>query len=367
MKSPNKSSPSQVIISMGTGGVGKTTLSAATALMLARQGKRTVVLTIDPAQRLKETLQLPDTGEVHLVPWPGAGGKLWGCVLNSKKVFDDFVAKAAGDPEVAEKLFRNRLYQKLSTSLAGSQEFTALQQLHRLVHSGEYDVVVVDTPPAQHAFEFLSAPKRLSSLFQEGVASWFREGDADASLGLLKKIFQTGTRQVVKVLKLLTGAQFIGELADFFQSLQSWQKQIDQRIQEVQDLLTGPRTEFQLILTADTLQRKQSEEMIRRLRSDHYHLSRLILNRSTPLWLKDSPPEEDPVVEARRREMLDYFQQRELAVREMAGGQMDFFQIPETELSDLASELGLLEIAQHLKFSGTPEVRQGGGNKGGEL
>ncbi|MEI7973719.1 MAG: ArsA-related P-loop ATPase, partial [Bdellovibrio sp.] len=311
--------------------------------------------------------QLPDTGEVHLVPWPGARGQLWGCVLNSKKVFDEFVAQAAGDPEVAQKLFRNRLYQKLSTSLAGSQEFTALQQLHRLVYSGDYDVVVVDTPPAQHAFEFLSAPRRLASLFQEGVASWFREGDADVSMGLLKKIFQTGTRQVVKVLKLLTGAQFIGELADFFQSLQSWQKQIDQRIQEVQDLLTGPGTEFQLILTADALQKKQSEEMIRRLRADHYRLSRLILNRSTPTWLRESPPEGDPVVEARRREMLDYFQQRELAVREMAGGQMDFLQIPEAELSDLASEVGLLEIAQHLEVAKNPEVILGRGSKGGNL
>ena len=335
----------QVVISMGTGGVGKTTISAATAYRYAQQGKKVVCLTIDPSRRLKDTLHLQDTGEVLPVPWRSVEGRLYGCVLNSKKVFDDFVIRAAGRSELVERLFRNRLYQELSTSLSGSQEFTALEQLFQLVHASDFDIVVVDTPPAQHAFDFLTAPQRLAALFNEGVASWFRGLSHPRSNNLVRRIFQTGTRQVMKGLETLTGAQFLGELADFFQSLQVWQGKIDQRLAEVHRLLVAPGTDFQLILTSDLLQRRQSEQMMKRLKREGYHLRRWILNRSTPDWVREFANEPDE----RYQKILGFYQQRELAVRDMVHPSTDLWMVPESLDQDLSSEEGLRRIASHLE------------------
>lgn len=158
----------KTIISIGTGGVGKTTMSAALAVGLSNQGKKVLVLTIDPSQRLAQALGIKSDGEVYTVK-----ENLFACTVNHEKVFKEFIFKAAAKSMSVvdtEKLLKNKLYQQLSTQLSGSQEFTSLFKLNEFVQSQKYDIVILDTPPAQHTWNFLTAPEKLARLFNEGVA-----------------------------------------------------------------------------------------------------------------------------------------------------------------------------------------------------
>lgn len=279
-----KAPRTKVILSMGSGGVGKTTLSAATACKAALEGKRVVVMTIDPSARLKDLLGLSGDGQLTQVQWPELEGRLWGLVLDSRGIFDDFIRKAAEHTAAAEKLLNNRLYQELSTSLSGSQEFTSLEKLRELVMSDEYDLVVVDTPPADHAIEFLTAPDRLAALFDEGVASWFRTPLSQQ--GFLKRIIRKGANQVLRALELLTGAEFIRELSDFFNSLSGWQGRLRDRLMETKSILHGENCDFQVVCTSEPAQISQASKLINGLTDEGIQTAHILVNRCYPHWIE---------------------------------------------------------------------------------
>ncbi len=159
----------RVIVCTGSGGVGKTTLSAALGVLAARLGKRVLVLTIDPARRLATTLGIDADIPEARVPGQNYSGVLHAGMIDQQRIFADFIRRYAPQQATIDALFNNALYQQLSTTLSGSQEFTSLAKLVEACESGHYDLVILDTPPAAHAVDFLHAPQKLNAVFDSDV------------------------------------------------------------------------------------------------------------------------------------------------------------------------------------------------------
>lgn len=277
-------SATKTVICIGSGGVGKTTFASTLAIGQACQGRRVLVLTIDPSLRLAQALGIPKDGDVHDITDPfirEKGGQLFGCILDHQKVFQEFILSAAGhrlaDQDI-KKLTENRLYHQLSTHLAGSQEFTSLYKLNQFVKSNQYDLVVLDTPPAQHTWQFLRAPEKLSQLFNEGIAQWFRSGHQQ-DVGFFKKIVNVGTVQVLKALEVLTGAEFIKELSLFFKAIQNWQQPLQQQVNDCHKILTSQQTEFVLVSALDSSRILESQKISNEIVQQGYNLTTLVINR----------------------------------------------------------------------------------------
>ncbi|AGH94404.1 ArsA family ATPase [Pseudobdellovibrio exovorus] len=279
----------KTLICIGSGGVGKTTMSAALATGLAFEGKKILVLTIDPSQRLAQALGIRTDGEIEQVKLPAkAKGELWSCVINHKKTFEWFLKNASGEAhESVEKILQNRLYQQLSGRLSGSQEFTSLISLYRFVSSKEYDLVILDTPPSQHTWSFLKAPEKISALFNEGVASWFRKAADNDSRGVFKKLMNVGTTQVIKALEMMTGSQFMKELSAFFQAIQKWQGPLESYIMNCHRLLVSPDTEFIMVTSLDSSRLVEAQKLSREILKQGYRLTSVVINR-VPVWTQET-------------------------------------------------------------------------------
>lgn len=281
----------KTLIFIGSGGVGKTTLAASVAVGEALRGKKVLVLTIDPSQRLAQVLGLKTDGKVYPVHIEQAKGMLFSCVINHQQSFENFIRKAAQKKATSveiDRLLKNKLYQQLSNQLGGSQEFTSLITLYQHVQSSEYDLVVLDTPPSQHTWTFLKAPEKIAALFHDGVAKWFRDPDSKDS-GLLKKILNTGTSQVLRALEYLTGSEFINALSDFFKAIQKWQGPLEEYVLSCHKLLTSAETEFVIVTGLDHSRIVEAEKISREIKKEGYQLTSVIINR-LPGWLNEARP-----------------------------------------------------------------------------
>lgn len=275
-------SSAKVLICMGSGGVGKTTVSTAVAYLAAAKGRKVLLLTIDPSQRLKTILGLSEDGAVKTIHGK-AGVQFDAGVVNHEKVFSEFVSRALdASPERTEKLLKNKLYQQLVSHLSGSQEFTALQRLYQGTQNDKYDLVILDTPPAQHAIEFLQAPQKLSALFREGIAKWFRKQE---NPGFLSKVVHFGTVKALGAIEGLTGRQFFQELRDFFENVYEWSGRLEARLVEIQRMLASAETVFLLVSSHDLVKLTEAEAVARELRKSGHNLRAVILNRTQPLWV----------------------------------------------------------------------------------
>jgi len=162
----------EILVTVGTGGVGKTTLAAAFGLEAARAGRRALVITIDPARRLADALGLDQLdheerelpAELRARAGFAPGGRLFAMMLDTRRAFDELAARLVPDPQMLARIQRNVIYRNLTDALSGSREYSALEKLHELHASRRYDLIVVDTPPAGHALEFLDAPRRLAGM-----------------------------------------------------------------------------------------------------------------------------------------------------------------------------------------------------------
>ncbi|HAG90635.1 MAG TPA: ATPase [Bdellovibrionales bacterium] len=275
---------SKVIVSAGTGGVGKTTVSAALGVTLARRGKKVLVLTIDPAKRLIQALGLEGSAyEAIEVQGIEGLGQLKASMIDAKSIFDRFVEKFAPNSEVVERLKDNRLYQQLVTALTGSQEFTSMDRLLSEFESGEYDIIVLDTPPTQNAVDFLKAPQRIVQLFDERITKWFAQGTQKKG-HLLSKIISRGTHTALAALEKVTGAEFIGELSDFFEQMSFLQKSVRERSQKVQALLAESHTTFVVVASPDSEKLTEATQFVQSLKDKGFHFRALLLNRAYPEW-----------------------------------------------------------------------------------
>src|SRR5436190_9006835 len=242
----------RVVICAGSGGVGKTTCSAAIALGLAARGARVAVVTIDPARRLADALGVEELGnEPHLVEpsrFAGHGievrGELWAMMLDAKRTFDELIDRLAPDRGTRDDVLGNRIYQQLSTAVAGSQEFTAVAKLYDLVRSERYDVVVLDTPPSRNALDFLDAPDRLTNFFEGRALRAFL-----APTGFAARVMGRGSGMVFGVLKRLTGVDLLRDVSTFLRALGGLMDDFRERAKAVKAVLSDPSTTF-LVVTS---------------------------------------------------------------------------------------------------------------------
>ena len=276
---------SRIVICAGPGGVGKTTTAAALALGLASRGRRVAVVTIDPARRLADALGLealadePRRIDAGRLPGfdPAPGGELWAMMLDAKRTFDNLIERLAPDAAARDQVLGNPIYQQISTAVAGSHEFTAVAKLHDLDADGDYDVVVLDTPPSRNALDFLDAPGRLTSFFQgRAVRLLLRPA------GLGSRLLGAGTGAVFAILQRATGVDLLDDLAAFFRALGGMVDGFAERAARVEELLADPGTRFVLVTSPEPAPRAEALFLARRLRASGMALAAVVVNRVEP-------------------------------------------------------------------------------------
>ncbi len=243
----------EMIVTAGAGGVGKTTVAAAIAAHAAAEGRRAAVLTIDPARRLADALGLQAlTGELRRVDpvhfraaGLGDGGELWAMMLDTRTTGDQLVKRYAPDPQAAQAILDNAYYRFFSTSLAGAQEYMAIEQVRSLVGRGGFDLVVLDTPPAVHALDFLDAPDRLLGALDSKAVQLLRRREDAKEQGLVGK----AGGLLFRSLSRLTGGGFLEDLATFLGLFASILDALRDASRELHSLLRAPTSQFLLVAT----------------------------------------------------------------------------------------------------------------------
>jgi anion-transporting ArsA/GET3 family ATPase len=272
----------RICICGGSGGVGKTTTSAAIAAGMAARGLRVAVVTIDPARRLATALGLEELGNeprrIDTAPFTAAGlpikGELWAMMLDAKRTFDDLIERLAPDAKTRDEVLSNRIYQELSTAVAGSQEFTAVAKLYELDQEGGFDLIVLDTPPSRNALDFLDAPDRLTHFF-EGRALQVLLRPA----GLGMRLVGRGTGLVFGVLRRLTGVDLIEDLSVFFRALSGLIDGFRTRAERVAALLGDPGTTFVLVTSPEREPIDEALFFRRKLRSGRLPFGGVVVNK----------------------------------------------------------------------------------------
>jgi anion-transporting ArsA/GET3 family ATPase len=239
-----------ICICAGSGGVGKTTTSAAIAAGMAARGLRVCVLTIDPAKRLADSLGLRELGneaervDPELFAQHGIEikGELWAMMLDAKATFDELVARQAPDEESRDRVLDNRIYQQISNALAGSQEYMAMEKLFELHTEGRFDLLVLDTPPTRNALDFLDAPRRLTQFIEGRSLRVFMK-----PTGLAARVAGRGASVALSVFKRIVGFDLLADLAEFFNAFSGMVDGFQARAKRVNNLLADPHTCFLVI------------------------------------------------------------------------------------------------------------------------
>ena len=272
---------SSVVICCGSGGVGKTTTAAVIAMAAAREGRRAVVVTIDPARRLADALGLEGLtntpSRIAEVTSPDGRGEMWAMMLDTKATFDGLVQRYSADPAQAERILDNAFYQNISGSLSGTQEYMASEKLYELAVEGDYDLVVVDTPPTRNALDFIDAPQRLAHFLSHPLYRVFMT----PTRGIVKAVniaAQALTRSIAKVV----GAEVIGDAIAFFAAFEGMETGFAERANRVEQLLGDSSTAFVLVASpkADTV--AEASYFAGRLHEHGIDVRALVINRMQP-------------------------------------------------------------------------------------
>ena len=269
----------RVVVCCGAGGVGKTTTAAAMALRAAEYGRTVVVLTIDPAKRLAQALGIKDLGNSpQRVPLaPEVKGELHAMMLDMRRTFDEMVLQYS-EGDRAEAILENQFYQTVATSLAGTQEYMAMEKLGQLLAEDKWDLVVVDTPPSRNALDFLDAPKRLGSFMDSRL--WRLLLAPGRGIGRLV----TGAVGIaMKALSTVLGSQMLSDAAGFVQALDATFDGFRQKADRTYELLKRRGTQFVVISAAEPDALREATFFVDRLSQERMPLAGLILNRTHPM------------------------------------------------------------------------------------
>jgi anion-transporting ArsA/GET3 family ATPase len=286
-------SAKEIVIACGSGGVGKTTTAAAAATMAAvRLGGKVLVLTVDPARRLADALGLEGLGNKEKKVDPAAfnaigvrpRGELWAAMLDTKQSWDDLVRRHAPDRLTAGRILSNPLYQNISGKFVQSHDYIAMERLYEIHSGGNFDLIVVDTPPSRNAMDFIEAPRRMADFFSSRL------------LRLLiapyrSRMVNLASRPFYQVADRLLGSQFLQDIAEFFILFQTMYGGFVQRANAVERLLRDQRTAFVVVSTLDAGPVREAEFFIEVLSGKGFHLGALILNRVLPDYLLDDAAE----------------------------------------------------------------------------
>ncbi len=276
----------RILVCVGSGGVGKTTTAAAFALAGARAGRRTLVMTIDPAKRLANSLGLAHLEhEEQRVPdekiaavGARSGGSLHAMMLDQKRAFDEIADRYLPDPEARARLGRNRIYQQMSSTLAGSHEYAAMAKLWAVSREGRYDLIILDTPPTENALDFLDAPERLVGAVDSPALQWFARLYFQHSL----KVLGMGGAFVLKRLARFVGSRFLEDVGQFVGENGALLEGFRERARDVQALLRGSDVGFVLVCSPEPLSIEEALYFNRRLAEQHMSLGGFVVNRVHP-------------------------------------------------------------------------------------
>ncbi len=280
-----------VVVCCGSGGVGKTTVSATFALAAAREGRRACVVTVDPARRLADALgvqSLPNTPMEVAGDWPG---RLHALMLDSKGTFDDLVQRYARTPEQAESILANRLYQNLAGALSGTQEYMAMEKLYELVNSDEFDVVVVDTPPTRNALDLLDAPRRLTRFLENRL---FRALLVPTRMSL--RAVGVATQALLRTISKVAGAEIVQDAVAFFQAFEGMEEGFRTRASAVHELLADPATAYVLVTSARPDAVAEASFFASKLDERDVAVAALVVNRIAPSFGVDDGGSDVPEV-----------------------------------------------------------------------
>ncbi|MDP3711725.1 MAG: ArsA family ATPase [Mycobacteriales bacterium] len=267
----------QIIVCCGSGGVGKTTTAASLALRAAERGRRTVVLTIDPAKRLAQSMGLT---ELDNTPRAVAGlraGELDAMMLDMKRTFDEIV-EAHAEPGKAEAILQNPFYVALSSSFAGTQEYMAMEKLGQLKATGDYDLIVVDTPPTRSALDFLDAPQRMTTLL-DGRMVKILLAPAKASGKAYLKVVTAGFNVFTGAITRIIGASVLQDVSQFVAALETLFGGFRERAQTTYDLLKADGTAFVVVAAPERDALREAAYFVERLAEESMPLAGLVVNR----------------------------------------------------------------------------------------
>jgi anion-transporting ArsA/GET3 family ATPase len=270
-----------IVVCCGSGGVGKTTTAAAIAVEAARRGRRACVVTIDPAKRLADALGLET---LHNTPsrvetddsWPG---ELWALMLDTKSTFDALITRYAASPEQGERILQNRMYRNIAGALSGTQEYMAMEKLYELHDSGQFDLIVIDTPPTRNALDFLDAPRRLTRFLDNRL---FRIVVMPTRAYL--KAVSVATQAFLRAVTRVVGNAVVSDVIAFFQAFEGMEAGFRTRAQAVLELLSDPGTAFVLVTSPRRDAIEEAEFFASRLRESGIDVDALIVNRVHPTF-----------------------------------------------------------------------------------
>ncbi len=272
----------EMVLVCGSGGVGKTTASAALAVDAATEiGGRVLVLTVDPARRLADALGVGRLGnEAVRVPDEAFGdieprGELWAAMLDTKAGWDELIERHAPDVQVRDSVLANPLYQNITSRFVHSHDYLAMERLHELHSSGEYDLIIVDTPPSRNALDILDAPGRMKEFFGSRLLKWL-------TVPYRSRLFTVASRPFYQVADRVLGSRFLEDIAEFFVLFQAMERGFVDHAREVEQLLADPRTTFVVVSTLEAAPAYEAAYLARELVRREHHLGAIVANRVLP-------------------------------------------------------------------------------------
>ncbi len=280
----------EMILVAGSGGVGKTTIAAALGIAAAqRQKSRVLVMTVDPARRLASALGLDEFGNtpVQIDPkaFAAAGnkvrGEVWVAMLDTKAGWDELIARHAPDAATRDAVLANPLYENITSRFVHSHEYLAMEQLHDLHARGEFDLVIVDTPPSRNALSILDAPNRMIEFFGSRLLRWL-------TVPYRSRLFTMASKPFYQVADRVLGSRFLQDIADFFVLFQAMESGFVRRAKEVESLLRDPRTAFVVVTTLETAPSYEARYLARSLVDRGMSLGAIVANRVLPAALASS-------------------------------------------------------------------------------
>jgi anion-transporting ArsA/GET3 family ATPase len=354
-----------ICICAGPGGVGKTTTAAALALGLAQRGQRVAVVTIDPARRLASALGIDELDNeprrIDPVLLAAHGielrGELWASMLDAKHTFDSLIAQIAPDERARDEVFSNRIYQEISAAVAGTQEFSAITKLYTLHRDGNFDTIVLDTPPSRNALDFLDAPMRMTRFLEGRSMRMFL-----APGNLAARLVGRGSGLVLSMFSRFTGMDLIGELSSFFGALSGMVDTFREGAHTVEQLLRDPTTTFLLVTSPEPEPAREAVFFAEQLDAAGMARAGVIVNRVHSDGLQGhSPAEVQALLAGELGERLaarvasnladfDVLSQRDLATVErlaQALGDRHPILVPHLD-GDVQDLAGLDRVARHL-------------------
>jgi anion-transporting ArsA/GET3 family ATPase len=346
----------RVILCVGCGGVGKTTVAAALGVAAARRGKRVLTLTVDPAKRLAQSLGFESmTGEEQVVPdavlaenGPAASGRLTVMMLDTKRTFDDLVRRFASSQETRDRILNNHLYQYLSTNLAGTQDYMAMEKLLAVKDDDRFDLIVLDTPPTRNALDFLEAPDRLVEALDGPAVKWFVQA-FDRSRKFSLNLVAQSVAVVLRGVGKLTGGGFLEQMAELISDLNDLFGGFRERAERVSAAFRGPDVAYVMVTSPAPLAIREVAYFAERLRDSGMRSDAFVLNR-----LHQMPPGRPTEGEVQRAIVRHSVSLGDDAARRIVQAVDEERELATRDAQHVAE---LEQIRQNLSVSGTPLIR----------